>query len=83
MDTSDDPMTAALITTAVVGGIGAKQAHDNKPKAPDTLVAPGDFVDETAKHQAQGEAKKRKKMLAQSVITKDWDAPVLGNVGQL
>ena len=50
---------------------------------PEAVKQPAEFVDETSKHRAEGEAKKRKKMLAQSVITKDWDAPVLGNVGQL
>jgi hypothetical protein len=86
MDATDDPITKLPERWWDFATGNLKKIRDSiippveKPKE----VSPAaTFVDESFKHQAQADAKKRKKMMAQSVMTQDWDAPVLGNAGQL
>ena len=68
MDTTDDPIVKMF----------SPGKTDISPVSP-----PKTFVDETFEQQAAAQAKKRKKMLKASVMTQDWEAPILGNQGPL
>lgn len=82
MDTSDDPTTIAFLGMAISGGAAAYSASQNKPGSPPVANPPAiqtTEVDQTL----QDKSKKRKQKIMASVLTKDWDEPMLSQPGLL
>jgi len=84
MDKIADPVTIGLTVASVVGGaaLSKKMAGDQKPPAP---VSPITHVSGALGDDAASEAEKmkRRQKLQLSVLTKDWDEPILGKPGLL
>jgi len=81
MDTSDDPVSIGML--ALGGGAGIFAANRmNKPVTPappsQTSMVSNHLGDDPASQEQAN--RKRQKMLA-SVMTKDWEQPVLGQGG--
>lgn len=75
METSDDPVTAAVVTTAIVSTAEASRSSGG---GHGISVPSGEVDTETTKQEAEGmmaetqEGKKLKKRAAASILTKDW-----------
>ncbi len=79
-----DPMTIGLIAATTLGGaaLAKNMAGDQKPPTPVTDVkhVVGSLGEDEA---SRAEKMKRRQKLQLSVLTKDWDEPILGKPGLL
>lgn len=81
MDGSDDPVTIGLVATSAFTAYSASQQKPGSPPVPNpaAIQAGIDGVDQTLPDKTR----KRKQQLMASVLTKDWDEPMLSEEGLL
>lgn len=80
MDTSDDPMTIAIVASTAFAGYSASQ---NKPGSPPVADPKAVITNGATDTQDARKKQKRKQSLMASVMTQDWDKPMLSESGLL
>lgn len=77
--TSDDPVTIAIVAGSAFSAYSASQNKPGSPPVANPAAVQSSGVEETRQKKDQ---KRRQSMMA-SVLTKDWDKPMLSESGLL
>jgi len=77
--TSDDPVTIGML---IAGGAGAYQASQNRPGSP-PVPNPRAITETPGSVEEAKKSQKRKQKIMASVMTQDWDKPMLSEEGLL
>jgi len=85
MDRTDDPVTLAwIVGGSAIAGAGASvyQASQNRPGSPG-VPEPGAITETPGSVEEAKKSQKRKQKIMASVMTQDWDKPMLSEEGLL